>query len=136
MTFIIFITGDDYEVVKVNVSNLERSGVDVTSCDYYEYLKCYCLAINGEIFPNGIQSVHLNPPHNNIDIIAFVVPPGKFYDSSRKLNKLEIQHGSGYEYVIKYDIFKILNLKKRPCNSDISWKEDNCKIKKVKLVEK
>ena len=53
---------------------------------------------------------------------------------SRKLNKLEVQHGAGYEYVIKYEIFKLLNLDKRPCKNEISWKEDDCKMEKRATV--
>ena len=86
-------------------------------------------------FPYGIQGVTILQPKNKVDIITFIVPPGKFYDFTRKLNKLEIQHGSGYEYVIKYDIFKVLNLERKPCKSDISWKEDDCKMEKVLYIQ-
>ena len=126
-------SGEDYEVIELNVSSIEGHGIEISRCDYYEYLKCYCLAMNDQVFPHGVQGVHLYPPQD--DIIAFIVPPGKFYDFTRKLNKLEIQYGAGYEYVIKYDIFKVLNMEKRPCNAEISWREDTCKIKKVKKTE-
>ena len=114
----------------MEVSQIENSGIVITRCDYYEYLKCYCLTMDDQMFPHGVQGVYLHPL-NETDIITFIIPPGKFFDYSRKLNKLEVQHGAGYEYVIKYDIFKILNLNKRPCKSEISWKEDDCKMEKV-----
>ena len=132
LTFI-FSPGDHYNVVDVEVSKIENSGIAVTRCDYYEYLKCYCLTMDDKMFPYGVQGVYLHPI-NDTDIITFIVPPGNFFDFSRKLNKLEVQHGAGYEYVIKYDIFRLLNLAKRPCNSEISWKEDDCKMEKVNKI--
>ena len=88
--------------------------------------------MDDQTFPHGVQGVYLHPLNEtDIIVITFIIPPGKFFDYSRKLNKLEVQHGAGYEYVIKYDIFKILNLNKRPCKSEISWKEDDCKMEKV-----
>ena len=33
--------------------------------------------------------------------------------------------------LLKYDIFKLLNMEKRPCNAELSWNEDKCIIDKV-----
>ena len=128
-------SGDQYNVVDVEVSEILKSGISITRCDYYEYLKCYCLTMDDKMFPYGVQGVYLHPL-NDTDIITFIVPPGNFFDFSRKLNKLEVQHGAGYEYVIKYEIFKLLNLDKRPCKNEISWKEDDCKMEKVNKITK
>ena len=126
------VPGEKYQSVPVEVSSSGGSGlVVVTRCDYYKYLKCYCLDFPHSDYPHGIQAVTLSP-RNQTDIIAFLVAPANFYDFSRKLNKLELQSGFGYEYIVNYEIYQqYLGSAENPCKPNLSWQVDNCKMEKV-----
>ena len=130
------VPGEKYQSVPVEVTGRGGSsrGVVVTRCDYYEYLKCYCLSFPHTDYPHGIQAVTISP-RNNTDIISFLVAPANFYDFSRKLNKLELQAGFGYEYIVNYEIYQqYLQSVENPCKQNISWQLDNCKMDKVKAL--
>ena len=96
------VAGDKYNSVRVEV---KRPGVLVSRCDYYQYLKCYCLSFPPTDYPHGVQGVTFHP-RNKTDLISFLVAPANFYDFSRKLNKLELQYGYGYGYIVKYEIYQ------------------------------
>ena len=128
-----FVPGDAYEEIMYNssvlqnVSQLSMAGLNVTRSDYYPYLKCYCLAINKENFPYGVQGFYIYP---KIEIAVLIVPPGRFYDYNRKLSSFELELNHTHQYVIQYGIYKLLNAH-NPCNEDLSYNEDECKLKKV-----
>ena len=107
------------------------SQVVVGRCDYYQYLKCYCLDFPPSQYPHGIQAVTLHP-RTKTHVISFLVAPANFYDFSRKLNKLELQSGSGYEYIVNYEIHQqYLQSVENPCKQHLSWQVDYCKLEKV-----
>ena len=117
--------------MRINLKERNERLVTIRRCDYYQYLKCYCLSFPDSSYPHGIQEVSLSP-FLNTDIISFLVAPENFYDFSRKLNKLEFQYGFGFEYIVRYDIhYQLLDSVKKPCRQNLSWAEDTCKIEKV-----
>ena len=132
------VPGEKYHSVPVEVTSRSRGSdglVIVSRCDYYEYLKCYCLAFPHSDYPHGIQAVTLSP-RNNTDIISFLVAPANFYDFSRKLNKFELQSGFGYEYIVNYEIYQqYLGSEENPCKQNLSWQVDNCKMEKESCKE-
>ena len=124
----LFAIGDEYKYVRINAENeteLSLNGLLISRCDYYEYLKCYCISLEHKIYPHGVQGFTLIP---KIDISTFVVAPGRFYDFSRKLTKIEIETNFSYEYVIDYNIYNLINLDNKPCKPELSWREDECKL--------
>ena len=83
---------------------------------------------------------------SNIDV--YLIPPGRFYNRISGISKTEIQEGMKYRFRIRfkvlqidtllsnlknsrYGIYKKLSTKKTPCNHDLDWKEDTCKLSKV-----
>ena len=123
--------GDEYKYVEIDANNetdLIINGLVLSRCDYYEYLKCYCISLDPRTYPHGVQGVFLYPM---IDIRAFVVAPGRFYDFSRKLTTIEIETNFSYEYVIDYSIYNLINLETKPCKASLSWREDECKLSQL-----
>ena len=124
--------GDEYEYVDIKADNetdLTSNGLLISRCDYYEYLKCYCLSLSSRHYPHGVQGFTIFP---RIDIKTFVVAPGRFYDFTRKLTTIEIQTNFSYQYVIDYNIYNLINLETKPCKASLSWKEDECKLSQVR----
>ena len=104
----------------------------VSRCDYYQYLRCYCLSFPPAHYPHGVQAVTFYP-RNKTHLISFLVSPSNFYDFSRKLNKLELQYGYGYGYIVKYEIYQqYLQSGENNCKQNLSWEVDDCKLEKVK----
>ena len=105
----------------------------VSRCDYYQYLRCYCLSFPPAHYPHGVQAVTFYP-RNKTHLISFLVAPSNFYDFSRKLNKLELQYGYGYGYIVKYEIYQqYLQSGENTCRQNLSWEVDKCKLEKVKV---
>ena len=129
----LFAIGEEYEYIDINVTEketeLSANGLLISRCDYYEYLKCYCISLDPRNFTHGVQGFTLSP---KIDISTFVVAPGRFYDFSRKLTKIEIENNFSYEYVIDYNIYNLINLHNKPCQPQLSWREDECKLSQVR----
>ena len=128
----LFAIGDEYTYVDIDAENeteLGENGLLISRCDYYEYLKCFCIALEREIYPHGVQGFTLIP---KTDIRTFVVAPGRFYDFSRKLTTIEIETNFSYEYVIDYNIYNLINLDNKPCRPELNWREDECKLTQVR----
>ena len=105
------------EVVDVYLRNPERMaerGVTVTRCDYDYLPKCYCLhfrsasdclilsasrfiTFSEQHFPAGVQQIYL---YQKLALKVFIVSPGRFYHSTRKLNMVELDLGFKYIYTL------------------------------------
>ena len=130
------IAGDSYTLHNYtelqNLTWLDEEGLKVERSDYYPYLKCYCLNLTKSKFPHGVQGIFIYP---KIEIAVLIVPPGRFYDYSRKLSSFELQLNYTHQYVIQYGIYKLLDLKSsnKSCSKKLSWKEDECKLEIVRI---
>ena len=129
------VPGDKYDTVRVEVQKTgDISGVLISRCDYYQYLKCFCLSFPPSVFPHGVQGLTFYP-RNKTHLVSFLVAPANFYDFSRKLNKLELQYGYGYGYIVQYEIYQQYPQSgENSCKQSLSWEEDNCKLEKVSLI--
>ena len=131
------IAGDSYTLHNYtelqNLTWLDQEGLKMERRDYYPYLKCYCLNLTKSKFPLGVQGIYFYP---KIEIAVLIVPPGRFYDYSRKLSSFELQLNYTHQYVIQYGIYKLLDLESpsKNCSEKLSWNEDQCKLEKVKRL--
>ena len=83
-----------------------------------------------EHFPFGVQQIFL---YQKRDVKVFIVPPGNFFSPTRKLNIVDLNTGYKYIYTLGYTVSKALNKRAAPCRPGLSWREDQCKMSKVKV---
>ena len=82
-----------------------------------------------EDFPHGVQQIFL---YQKLELKVFVVSPGNFYDPARKLNIVDINTGYKYIYTLGYTVTKAINKRDEPCKSSLSWRQDQCKMSRVR----
>ena len=66
----LFAIGDEYKYVNIDAENeteLSLNGLLISRCDYYLFLKCYCLSLDPNLYPHGVQGFSLFPKGNLLD---------------------------------------------------------------------
>ena len=61
--------------------------------------------------------------------------PGNFYDPARKLNIVDLNTGYKYIYTLGYTVTEAINKREQPCKWDLSWRQDQCKMSRVRRID-
>ena len=86
------------------------------------------MTFSHETAPFGIQAVSIYPTQNcNIAVSG----PGRFYTPARKKTEVAFLMGYKYIYSIGQAVSKDLPLGWTPCNEELDWQEDECRLKLI-----
>ena len=99
--------GNGYSSERISSTNstaLNQFGIEITRCDYYWYLKCYCLVFEQE---KVIQRVRLISK-SEVDYVMMVVQPERIFDYSRKFSEITHKPKFTYSYNLRYKITDII----------------------------
>ena len=116
----------EYQKKSLIINGDDISGVSMKTCDYYNHLRCNCMMISAETAPFGLQAVSIYPKENCKMIVS---APGRFYTPAQKKAKITFLAGHNYVYSIEQIVSKHLPIGLSPCNEELNWKEDECKLR-------
>ena len=91
---------DNYDKIIIfqkfqNGTQLEN--LNLTSCDYYYSLQCFCINLPSQLKSRAIQKLTVQM---NKNAHIAVVAPGNFYGYERKRNEMYTETGFSYRYQV------------------------------------
>ena len=73
--------------------------LELTSCDYYYSLQCFCINLSSQLKTRAIQKLYIFMKKN---AHVAVVAPGNYYGYERKRNEMYTELGYSYRYQVSY----------------------------------
>ena len=91
---------DNYDKITIfqKFSNGTNSDdLELTSCDYYYSLQCFCINLSSRLKTRAIQKLYVYMKKN---AHVAVVAPGNYYGYERKRNEMYTEVGYSYRYQV------------------------------------
>ena len=111
---------DNYFIETISITN---NSLPISRCDYFKFLKCYCINLSDMENAFGIQDLFLKTAQN---AKISIVPKNQFFGYHRKLTQIYTPIGYDYTYIIDHSISKQLPTEPNGCSQEIDWKSDIC----------
>ena len=84
----------------LNVDEKDRVKPELTRCDYYYSLQCFCINLSSRPKARAVQKLYVYMKKN---AHVAVVAPGNYYGYERKRNEMYIEVGYSYRYQVLGD---------------------------------
>ena len=81
--------------------------LELTSCDYYYSLQCFCINLSTQLKTRAIQKLYVFMKKN---AHVAVVAPGNYYQYERKRNEMYTEVGYSYRYQVRRFTVSAVNL--------------------------
>ena len=94
---------DNYDKITIFQNGSRSHGLELTKCDYYYSLQCFCINLSSELNTRAIQKLYIYMKKN---AHVAVVAPGNYYGYERKRNEMYIEVG----YIYRYQVQSIIKL--------------------------
>ena len=111
---------EDYINEVIPISN---KSLQISRCDYYEILKCYCINLSDMENAFGIQDIFLKTLQ---DAHITLVPKNQYFSYRRKLTLVFTTIGYDYTYIVDHSLSEQLPLEPKGCSHEMDWQGDIC----------
>ena len=88
---------DNYDKITIFPNGSSSGALELTKCDYYYSLQCFCINLSKELKTRAIQKLYIYMKKN---AHVAVVAPGNYYGYERKRNEMYIEVGYIYRYQV------------------------------------
>ena len=94
---------DNYDRITIfqrftNATNSLDLDLELTRCDYYYSLQCFCINLSGRLKTRAIQKLYVYMKKNaHVSVVA----PGNYYVYERKRNEMYNEVGYSYRYQVR-----------------------------------